>query len=103
MVRRTKFRALGGSRMYNEAIRGRQNGNPGLKVCPAKLPTSGHPGQRRISLDVSCCPQVAFSREPVTPIPLSSRAHATLLSCFGEGWSFQFGRTPRVQRQVSRK
>ena len=29
MVRRTKFRALGGSRMYNEAIRGRQNGNPG--------------------------------------------------------------------------
>ena len=30
MVRRTKFRALGGSRMYNEAIRGRQNGNPGV-------------------------------------------------------------------------
>ena len=30
MVRRTKFRALGGSRMYNKAIRGRQNGNPGL-------------------------------------------------------------------------
>ena len=38
MVRRTKFRALGGSRMYNEAIRGRQNGNPGYN--PYRLHSS---------------------------------------------------------------
>ena len=39
-MRRTEFRALGGSRVYKGAIRGKQIGNPGLK---ASLP-SPHKG-----------------------------------------------------------
>ena len=33
-MRRTKFRALGGPRVYKEAIRGSQNGNSRLSVAP---------------------------------------------------------------------
>ena len=31
-MRRTEFRALGGSRVYKGAIRGKQIGNPGYRV-----------------------------------------------------------------------
>ncbi len=40
LVRRTAFRPLGGGRVYNGAIRDRQNGNPGQRHCCRSEPDS---------------------------------------------------------------
>ena len=62
MVRRTKFRALGGSRMYNEAIRGRQNGNPGWIVELRYVFTSCSIARRRTSPDPHLMPLTVDGR-----------------------------------------